>query len=215
MMKKYTVVLASRNEGKVKELSRLLREELGDLIELRSLNDVGIVGEIEENGKSFAENARIKAAAAATSGFIGLGDDSGLTVPALDGAPGIYSARYAGDHGNDAANNALLLKHLEEKEDRRGAFVCAIACVFSDGTPPIETEGRVEGEILRAPRGENGFGYDPLFYHAPTGKTMAEMTGEEKNAVSHRGDAIRRFAALFAAYAEQSKSRSCGKEKLC
>ncbi len=195
---KITVVLASRNRGKLAELQKLLTEQLGDMIELRSLDDAGILGEIEENGTTFAENALIKARAAAASGHIGLADDSGLAVDALGGAPGVYSARYAGDHGNDAANNALLLQNLAAAEDRAAAFVCALACVFPDGSAPITAEGRVEGEILHAPRGEGGFGYDPLFYHAPTGKTMAEMTAEEKNAISHRGDAVRQFAAAFA-----------------
>ena len=115
MMKKMTVVLASRNKGKVAELQRLLQELLGDVIELKSLDEVGLVEEIEENGETFAENAMIKASYAARSGYPGIGDDSGLVVPALDMAPGVYSARYAGEHGNDAANNALLLKNMEDR----------------------------------------------------------------------------------------------------
>ena len=111
-MNKITVVLASRNKGKVAELQRLLTQYLGDVIELKSLDDVGITDEIEENGTTFEENAMIKAQAAARSGYPGIGDDSGLVVPALDMEPGIYSARYAGEHGNDAANNELLLKKL-------------------------------------------------------------------------------------------------------
>ena len=197
-MKKITVVLASRNRHKVAELQKLLTEALGDVIELKSLDDVGLTGEIEENGSTFAENALIKAEAAAKSGYPGLGDDSGLVVPALDMAPGIYSARYAGEHGNDAANNALLLKNLEGQKDRAAAFVCALAMAFPDGSAPIRATGAVEGEILLSPRGENGFGYDPLFWYDPMGKTLAEMTAEEKNAVSHRGAAVRQFAARFA-----------------
>ena len=129
MMKKYTVVLASRNKGKLLELQALLRELLGEGIELKSLDEVGIFGEIEENGTTFAENAQIKAQAAAARGYIGLADDSGLAVEALGGAPGVYSARYAGDHGNDAANNALLLKNLEGTADRRAAFVSLRVCL--------------------------------------------------------------------------------------
>ena len=197
-MKKITVVLASRNRHKVAELQKLLTEALGDVIELKSLDDVGITDEIEENGTTFAENALIKAEAAAKSGYPGLGDDSGLVVPALDMAPGIYSARYAGEHGNDAANNALLLKNLEGQKDRAAAFVCALAMAFPDGSAPIRATGAVEGEILLCPRGENGFGYDPLFWYDPMGKTLAEMTPEEKNAVSHRGAAVRQVAARFA-----------------
>ena len=180
MMKKLTVVLASRNKGKVRELERLLCAYLGDVIELKSLTEVGITEEIEENGTTFEENAFIKASAAAKSGFPGLGDDSGLVVRALDMAPGVYSARYAGEHGNDAANNALLLKNMEGKQDRAAAFVCSLALVFPDGSAPIRASGAVEGEILFHPRGTGGFGYDPIFWYDPMGKTMAEMTAEEK-----------------------------------
>lgn len=194
MMQKMKMVLASRNKGKVAELQRLLATELGDVIELVSLDDVGITGEIEENGKTFAENAYIKASVAATSGYPGIGDDSGLSVYALDGAPGIYSARYAGEHGDDAANNALLLANLEGKADRRAAFVCTLALVYPDGAS-VQAEGRVEGEILHAARGEGGFGYDPLFYYAPFGRSFAELSREEKNEISHRGAAVRALAA--------------------
>ncbi len=198
MMKRMTVVLASRNKGKVRELERLLQELLGDVIELKSLDEVGITDEIEESGATFAENALIKARVAAKSGYPGLGDDSGLVVPALNMAPGVYSARYAGEHGNDAANNALLLKNMEGMRDRAAAFVCALAMAFPDESAPIRATGAVEGEILLAPRGENGFGYDPLFWYDPMGKTLAEMTAEEKNAISHRGAAVRQLAARFA-----------------
>ena len=198
MMEKMTVVLASRNKGKVRELERLLCEALGDVIELRSLDEVGITEEIEENGTTFAENALIKARAAAKSGYPGLGDDSGLVVAALDMAPGVYSARYAGEHGNDAANNALLLKNMEGERNRAAAFVCTLALAFPDGSAPIRATGAVEGEILLNPRGENGFGYDPLFWYDPMGKSMAEMTADEKNAISHRGAAVRQLAARLA-----------------
>lgn len=191
------MVLASRNRGKLKELHRLLTSYLGEGVELLSLDDVGLFDDVEENGSTFAENALIKARAAAKSGYIALADDSGLCVEALDGAPGVFSARYAGEHGNDAANNALLLENLKDKTNRRAAFVCAFACVFPDGREPIVVEGRTEGEILTAPRGEGGFGYDPLFYYAPFGKTFAELDGEEKNSISHRGAAVAAFAARF------------------
>ncbi len=195
-MEKTVVVLASRNKGKVAELQRLLSVELGDVIELRSLDEVGITDEIEEDGTSFAENAAIKARAAAASGYPGLGDDSGLTVRALDGAPGIYSARYAGEHGNDAANNALLLRNLATKKDRAAAFVCALALAYPDGRV-LCADGRVEGEILTEPRGQGGFGYDPLFYYPPMQKTLAELNREEKNEISHRGAAVRALAAVL------------------
>ena len=198
-MEKYTVVLASHNKGKIAELDRLLCAELGDLIELKSLDDIGFFEDIEENGETFAENALIKAGAIAAKGYIALADDSGLCVEALDGAPGVYSARYAGAHGDDAANNALLLKNLAGFKNRAAAFVCTFACVFPDGRAPIVAQGRVEGEILEAPRGTGGFGYDPLFYYAPFGKTLAEIDREEKNKISHRGAAVREFAKLFAA----------------
>ncbi len=198
MMKKLTVVLASRNKGKVAELQRLLVQELGDVIELKSLDEVGITDEIEEDGQTFAENAMIKARAAAASGYPGLGDDSGLVVPALNMEPGVYSARYAGAHGDDAANNALLLKNLEGERNRAAAFVCSLALVFPDGSAPIRANGAVEGEILVSPRGEGGFGYDPLFWYDPLGKTLAELTTDEKNAISHRGAAVRQLAARLA-----------------
>lgn len=204
MMKKYEVVLASRNRGKIKELERLLCEELGDSIVLRSLDDIGFAEEIEENGTTFAENALLKANAVAAKGYITLADDSGLCVEALDGAPGVFSARYAGAHGDDAANNALLLKNLEGKDNRNAAFVAVFACAFPDGREPIVAEGRVAGEILTAPRGEGGFGYDPLFYYAPLGKTFAELDREEKNGISHRGEAVRAFAKLFAAHIKEN-----------
>ena len=197
-MKKIEVVLASRNRGKLRELDRLLAAELGDIITLKSLDDIGYTADIEENGVTFAENALIKANTVAAQGYITLADDSGLCVAALDGAPGVRSARYAGNH-DDAANNALLLKNLQGKRDRSAAFVTVFACTFPDGSEPIVAEGRVAGEILEAPRGEGGFGYDPLFYYAPFGKTFAELSGEEKNSISHRGAAVRKFAALFAA----------------
>ena len=204
MMKKYEVVLASRNRGKIRELERLLCEELGDSIVLRSLDEIGFAEEIEENGTTFAENALLKANAVAAKGYIALADDSGLCVEALDGAPGVFSARYAGAHGDDAANNALLLKNLEGKDNRNAAFVAVFACAFPDGREPIVAEGRIAGEILTAPRGEGGFGYDPLFYYAPLGKTFAELDREEKNGISHRGEAVRAFAKLFAAHIKEN-----------
>ena len=175
----------------------MMRDLLPDS-EVLSLDDVGILGEIEENGETFEENALTKARVAASSGYVGIADDSGLTVDALGGEPGVYSARYAGEHGNDAANNALLLKNMEGMRDRTAAFVCALALAFPDGSAPIRAHGAVEGEILFNPRGENGFGYDPLFWYDPMGKTLAEMTAEEKNAISHRGAAVRQLAVRFA-----------------
>ena len=185
------IVLASHNQKKIKELREILAGYIPD-VEILSLDDVGLTEEIEESGTTFAENAFIKAHAAATSGYIGVGDDSGLEVYALDRAPGIYSARYSGEHGDDEANNRLLLHNLANKQDRSGAFVCCIACVFpEDLTRGYYFEGRTEGEIINQYRGEGGFGYDPLFYYPPMDKTYAEMTAEQKNSISHRGKAMK------------------------
>ena len=190
------IVLASRNPHKIKELQTLLSQYIKD-IEILSLDDVGILGDIDENGSTYLENALIKARVAATSGYIGMGDDSGLSVRALGGAPGVYSARYAGGHGDYAANNAFLLRNLEGESDRFAEFVCTIACVFPDGREPICVEGRTQGVILEGERGSEGFGYDPLFYYEPFGKTYAELTYDEKNSISHRFKAIEKLAVEF------------------
>lgn len=189
-------VIASRNAHKIRELEAILRESLGD-VKLLSLDEAGIFGEIEENGETFAENALIKARAAATSGKAGIGDDSGLCVNALGGAPGVYSARYAGEHGDDAANNQKLQDELAGKSDRSAYFTSAIACVFPDGRE-IVVEGRTEGVITHEPRGNGGFGYDPYFFYEPLGKTYSELTADEKNAISHRGKAVRALASKLA-----------------
>ena len=193
------IVLASQNKKKIKELRAILSETMGEELEVLSLSDVGIFDDIVEDGNSFAENSLIKARAAAASGYIGIADDSGLSVDALDGAPGIFSARYAGEHGNDAANNAKLLRELDglPMEKRTAAFVCAVSCVFPDEREPIVVEGRCPGVILYEEHGEGGFGYDPLFYYPELEKSFAELTAEEKNAISHRGRALREFAKVF------------------
>lgn len=193
------IVLASRNRKKIGELKTLLSKFFAD-IEILSLDDVGMFGEIEENGQTFEENALIKARAAAASGMIGMGDDSGLTVDCLGGEPGIYSARYAarcgyaGEH-NDAANNEVLLQKLAgvPTEERGAAFVCTIACVFPDGREVV-VRGEAPGRILTEYIGEGGFGYDPLFYYEPLQKTYASLSPEEKNAISHRGRAVEKLA---------------------
>ena len=189
-------VLASSNQKKIKELRAILSKVMAD-VEVITLAEAGITDEIVEDGNTFAENALIKARVAASTGNIGIADDSGLTVDALGGAPGIYSARYAGDHGNDEANNQKLLENLKGIKDRRAAFVCNVACVFPDGSEPIVVEGKVEGEILEEPRGESGFGYDPLFWSPLLGKTLAEALPEEKNTISHRANALAAFAKAF------------------
>ena len=191
------IVLASRNKHKIGELQALLAKHIPE-IEVFSLEDIGLEGEIVEDGEDFYDNAYIKARAVASLGYIGVGDDTGLCVDALGGAPGVYSARYAGEHGDDAANNALLLKNLEGKEDRTARFVCVIACVFPEDINQVyAVRGEVEGKIIDEYRGKGGFGYDPLFYYEPFGKTLAEMSAEEKNSISHRGRAIENFAQML------------------
>ena len=195
------VVLASRNAHKIKELQAILAEKIPSLI-LHSLDDVGFEGDIDENGTTYEENALIKARAAmeASGGrWAGLGDDSGLSVDALDGAPGVYSARYAGGHGDHNANNELLLENLRglPLEERTAHFVCCMACVFPNGES-IVRRGEVEGLILDEYRGKDGFGYDPLFYIPSKEKTFAELSADEKNAISHRGRAIEALAEALA-----------------
>ena len=198
------IVLASQNKKKIVELRTLLSALIPD-IEILSLADVGITGDIVEDGDSFEANALIKARAAAASGYIGVGDDSGLCVEALGGAPGIYSARYAGEHGDDEANLDLVLKNMEGKTDRRAAFVCCIACVFPDGSEPIVCHGRVDGELLAARDGEGGFGYDPIFYYPPFGTSFGVSSAEDKNKVSHRAVALDAFAKAFSARLSENK----------
>lgn len=192
------MVLASRNRGKIAEMSAILSSVLPDL-EILSLNDVGFTEEIEENGTTFEENALIKAAVPAKLGYIGIADDSGLAVDALGGAPGVYSARFAADEdgvGHDTEkNNRKLVRLLSglPEEKRTARFVSVIACVMPDGTS-FTVRGEVEGTILESEVGEGGFGYDPLFFYKPFGKTFAELSMEEKNGISHRGRALALFA---------------------
>lgn len=184
-------VLATRNAGKIRELESLLAESLGPVRVLSAAE--AKLPEVVEDGVTFEENALKKARSAAQhSGLPAFADDSGLAVDVLHGAPGIFSARWAGVHGDDAANNALLLAQLSDVQDRhRGAaFVCAAAFVTPDGTEVVR-EGRFTGTLLREPRGEDGFGYDPLFLPDGSDLTAGEMGPERKNAVSHRALAFR------------------------
>ncbi|MBR2370864.1 MAG: XTP/dITP diphosphatase [Clostridia bacterium] len=201
------IVFASANKNKIREIQTLMREYLGDGIEVLSLADIGFFDDIEETGETFAENALIKAKVAAGFGYIALADDSGLSVEALDGAPGVYSARYCGHHGSDEENNAKLLNELKGVSHRNAAYICAIACAFPDGREPIITMGDVQGEILVSPRGKGGFGYDPLFWYDPYGKTFAEITAEEKNAISHRAKAVARMCANLAPIIKEYESK--------
>ena len=191
-----TVIIASTNQGKFKEFKELMK---GLSVEVKSLKDFPEIGDIEENGASFAENAYIKAKAVFdATGCLSIADDSGLEVDALDGAPGIYSARYAGEEKNDTANNEKLLSEMNVVSDKnRGAqFHCAIVAIDQNGTR-YDAEGIVRGHILRAPQGENGFGYDPLFYIEEFGRTTAELSMDEKNKISHRGQAVRQIVEIL------------------
>ena len=185
------LVLASRNRKKIRELETLLAD-LSSYIQVLSLDDIGYTDDIVEDGETFAANSKIKASVPAAMGCIGIADDSGLCVDALNGAPGVYSARYSGEGANDAKNNAKLLAELADvPDDKRTARFCTIVtCAFPDGTA-WQFEGSVEGTILREADGEGGFGYDPLFI-CEAG-CYAEMTPEEKDRVSHRGNALRAF----------------------
>ena len=197
------LVLASRNRKKIAELQTLLAS-LSSKVEVLSLDDIGFFDEIIEDGDTFAENSLIKASVPTKLGYIGIADDSGLAVDALDGAPGVYSARYSGE-GTDTANNAKLLKALADVPDekRTARFCTVVTCAFPDGTN-FQVEGTCEGTILHAPDGEGGFGYDPLFYYAPLNKTFAALTPEEKNSVSHRGCAMRAFVEKFKEYVDKN-----------
>lgn len=190
-----TVVLASRNQGKIRELDRILSDATGQsgAPGLAGLDAFPGAPEVAETGATFEENALLKARAiAAFTGLPAVADDSGLCVDALNQMPGIFSARWAGRHGDDQANLDLLLAQLSDVPDeRRGAnFTCAAALVTPSGTEHVVL-GRVTGHLLRAPRGTGGFGYDPIFVPDGYAVTTAEMTAEEKDAISHRGKAFR------------------------
>lgn len=192
------IVFASGNKHKIEEFTAIVKKYIPD-IEIASMKELGIVDDIVEDGATFEENALIKARVVAKYGFIGVADDSGLAVDALGGAPGIYSARYAGEHGNDKKNNLKLLDDMKNIENRDGAFVCTIACVFPPDMPHSDfvVRGECKGKILREERGNGGFGYDPLFFVECFGKTYAELTPDEKNSISHRAVATELFAKKF------------------
>ena len=190
------LVLASGNKGKLAEFQRLLD---GLDVQIYSMKEYPEIGDIVEDGSTFAENALIKARAVCkATGKPAMADDSGLSVDALNGAPGIYSARFAGEQRSDADNNEKVLKLLENVEDakRTARFYCVIAIVLPDGRE-YTVEGTCEGMILHALRGEGGFGYDPLFYIESLDKTFAELTMEEKNRISHRGHANRKAVEII------------------
>ena len=186
------LVVATGNAHKLREL----RAILGGVCELVSMKDAGFAEEIDENGDTFAANAAIKAEAVCrATGLPALADDSGLSVAALQGDPGVRSARYAGAHGDDGANNRLLLQNMAQIDDRRCKFICAMALALP-AEPTRVVEGECEGTLLTAERGQSGFGYDPLFLFA-SGKTFAEMSEAEKNEVSHRANAAAQMRAVL------------------
>ena len=181
------LVLATRNKGKVSEFKRLLADFC---VEIKSLDDFGPIPMVEEDGRTFEDNAYKKASfTAKVLGMPALADDSGLMVRALDGVPGVHSARYAGDGATDEANNLKLLNAMKGVEGREATFMCIIAIAVPRG-PALIYEGTCDGLITHDMIGSGGFGYDPVFYYPPLDKTFAEMSPEEKNSVSHRGKAM-------------------------
>jgi XTP/dITP diphosphohydrolase len=204
-----TIVLATRNKGKTKEFREAF-QSLG--IHIKDLHDFEGIPPIEETGETFADNAYLKAKTVAEAvSLLVLADDSGLCVDALDGAPGVYSARYAGEEAKDADNNAKLLRELRLKGTTvrssggsdlellsSARFVCSLVLYDPEDGSLLQTEGSVEGSILSDARGADGFGYDPLFWLPSYNRSMAELTVEEKNKISHRGQALNRLLELIA-----------------
>ncbi|MFQ9424241.1 MAG: RdgB/HAM1 family non-canonical purine NTP pyrophosphatase [Christensenellaceae bacterium] len=189
---KKRLVVATGNVNKLREIAEIFPH-----YEVISAKQAGFEGEVEETGETFAENSRLKAEAVARAlGCIALADDSGLCAEALGGAPGVYSARYAGGHGDDRANRLLLLKNMEGERNRRAYFQSAIALVYPDGKCLI-AEGRTYGNILYEETGENGFGYDCVFESEDLGKSFGVASAEEKNAVSHRFRALQKLFEML------------------
>jgi len=192
------LIIASNNAHKLTEMKAILAPFFEDV---QSMREAGIAHETVEDGTTFMENALKKARELAEiSGCCAIADDSGLCVDALGGAPGIYSARFSGVHGDDKANNRKLLKELEGVSERGAHYTCAIALVWPDGRT-LTAEDYLYGEIAHDERGSNGFGYDPLFYIPALDKRTAEISAEEKNAISHRGKALRKLVEKLEAMA--------------
>lgn len=188
------LVIATRNKGKTKEIKALLKDFP---VNIKNLDDFGPIPHSEEDGDSFDENAYKKASfAARILGLPALADDSGLIVEALDGAPGIHSARYAGENATDEQRYLKLLEDMKGKSNRKAAFECVISIAVPTG-PALTYEARCEGLITTEPAGSNGFGYDPVFFYPPYNKTFAQITGEEKNRISHRGKALAELKSEF------------------
>ncbi len=194
MKKTNYLVIASRNKGKTAEIRELLS---GFPITIKNLDDFGPIPEVEEDGQTFDENAYKKASfTARVLGQPALADDSGLVVDALDGAPGVFSARYAGPDATNEQRFRKLLREMEGISNRKAAFECVISLAMPTG-PALTYEGRCEGLIAESPKGTNGFGYDPIFFYPPFKKTFAQLTREEKGRVSHRGKALEEFKNEF------------------
>ena len=190
-------VLATHNPGKLKEMSDILAR-FG--VEVVSPGDLGITVDVEETGTTFAENAMLKAKAiCAAAKLPAIADDSGLCVDALNGGPGVYSARYGGEGLDDRGRYMLLLNNMRGQTTRAAHFACAIACAFPNGDT-LTAEGRCDGTIAFAPIGEGGFGYDPVFFVPELKKTFGQLTAEEKSAISHRGKALASFSEKLATY---------------
>jgi len=193
-------VLASKNPNKLKEMREILT---GLDLEVVSEAEVGVDVEVEETGSTFEENSLLKAKAVCkASGLPAIADDSGLCVTALGGGPGVYSARYGGENLSDKERYQLVLNSLRGQIDRTAKFVCCVCCVFPDGGG-IGARGECEGLIVYAPRGEDGFGYDPIFLPSGGKQTFAQMAAEEKNAISHRGKALASFREKLGTYLKE------------
>jgi XTP/dITP diphosphohydrolase len=188
------LVIATRNKGKTSEIKSLLS---GFPIIIRSLDDFGTIPEVKEDGETFDDNAYKKSSfAAKILGFPALADDSGLVVEALNGAPGVQSARYGGENASDEERCLKILNEMNGKSNRKAAFECVISVAVPGGAA-LTYEARCEGIITEKLKGENGFGYDPIFYYPPLNKTFAELTQQEKNQISHRGKAFQELKEEF------------------
>ena len=196
-------VLATHNPGKLAEMREIL-SKLG--VEVISPAEAGVTVEVEETGSTFAENAMLKARAiCAAAGLPAIADDSGLCVDALNGGPGVYSARYGGEGLDDRGRCMLLLNGLRGQTTRAAHFSCAVACAFPKGDT-LEAEGRCDGAIAFAPLGEGGFGYDPVFLIPEKGKTFGQIGPEEKSKISHRGKALAAFTEKLRAYLSKGEA---------
>jgi XTP/dITP diphosphohydrolase len=189
-----TIVLASRNKGKTREIQNVLKDFP---VIIKNLDDFGPIPEVIEDGETFDDNAYKKSSfTARVLGLPALADDSGLLVDALGGKPGVRSARYAGENATDQENLAKLLEDIKDKDDRKASFNCVLSLAIPTGAA-LTYEANCEGEILSEPRGNNGFGYDPVFYYPEFDKTFAQLTIEEKANVSHRGKALKQLVSEF------------------